>query len=71
VWGAPVVVTPPKGTVSGFALDLSAQAGVVDAIARFGSVADLQACHTQISPGLTLAAAPASLGRAGGRSPSA
>lgn len=67
IWGAPVVVKPPKGTVSGFALDLSAQAGVADVIARFGSVSDLQAFHTQVLPGLTLAAAPASIGRAGAK----
>jgi hypothetical protein len=67
VWGATVKARPPKDTVSGYALDLSAQAGKVDVIARFGSVANLQAYHRQLLPGLTLKASPTSIGRGGRR----
>jgi hypothetical protein len=65
VWGAEVVVAPPKGTVSAFALDLSAQASNVDVLARFQSLSDLQVFHTQAEPGLSLSASPTSLSRKG------
>jgi hypothetical protein len=64
-WGAPVKVRPPKGTVEGFALNLSAQAGTVDILARFGSLNTVNVFHTQARPGLTFDASPKSFSHTG------
>jgi hypothetical protein len=59
-WGATVRVRPPKGTLDGFELHLSAQAGVVDLLARFQSLHEINVFHIQAHPGLTFSASPLS-----------
>jgi hypothetical protein len=56
VWGQTVKLTPPKGTVEGFELELAPQTGGADVFGRFQSTSDLQVFHTQVLPGLTVLA---------------
>jgi hypothetical protein len=56
VWGATVAVTAPASYVDFTNLDLAAQAARLDVVARFGSGSNVNVFHTQVLPGLTLAA---------------
>jgi hypothetical protein len=55
-WGATVAVNAPASSVDFGNLDLAAQAGRLDVLARFGTGSGVNLFHTQVFPGLTLVA---------------
>jgi len=63
VWGATVSTPVVKGTSVTFKLAASGQLGPVDVLAAFAPATGngVQTWHTQLNPGLTLAASPAKL----------
>jgi hypothetical protein len=56
VWGATVSVNAPPSSVDFGNLDLAAQTGRLDVVARFTTGTTPNLFHTQVSPGLTLVA---------------
>jgi plastocyanin len=63
-WGRPVAVKPPKGTSTFYELFGEANpSGVLDVMALVTTPAGVATWHSQVQPGLTLAADPAKIQR--------